>query len=94
MSHSRNPPPRGQGAARAKQMGLLLDLSPDGGMGGGGNEKELEAELLALMGGSQGKKGQEKVRIILFFTIIIIILTHYLLPILYEITSTDPTTRT
>uniref|UniRef100_UPI001EAEF4B8 LOW QUALITY PROTEIN: coiled-coil and C2 domain-containing protein 1A n=1 Tax=Oncorhynchus gorbuscha TaxID=8017 RepID=UPI001EAEF4B8 len=58
MSHSRNPPPRGQGAARAKQMGLLLDLSPDGG----GNEKELEAELLALMGGggSQGKKGTGK----------------------------------
>ncbi|XP_029545773.1 coiled-coil and C2 domain-containing protein 1A [Salmo trutta] len=58
MSHSRNPPPRGQGAARAKQMGLLLDLSPDGGMDGGGNEKELEAELLALMGGggSQGKR--------------------------------------
>ncbi|XP_045565581.1 coiled-coil and C2 domain-containing protein 1A [Salmo salar] len=60
MSHSRNPPPRGQGAARAKQMGLLLDLSPDGGMDGGGNEKELEAELLALMGGSQGKKGGGK----------------------------------
>ncbi|XP_071246035.1 coiled-coil and C2 domain-containing protein 1A isoform X1 [Salvelinus alpinus] len=60
MSHSRNPPPRGQGAARAKQMGLLLDLSPDGGMDGGGNEKELEAELLALMGGSQGTKGRGK----------------------------------
>lgn len=63
MSHSRNPPPRGQGAARAKQMGLLLDLSPDGGMDGGGNEKELEAELLALMGGggSQGKRGKAPV---------------------------------
>lgn len=44
------------------KMGLLLDLSPDGGMDGGGNEKELEAELLALMGGggSQGKKGTGK----------------------------------
>ncbi|CAB1344336.1 unnamed protein product [Coregonus sp. 'balchen'] len=63
MSHSRNPPPRGQGAARAKQMGLLLDLSPDGGMDEGGNEKELEAELLALMGGdgSQGKRGKAPV---------------------------------
>lgn len=42
------------------KMGLLLDLSPDGGMDGGGNEKELEAELLALMGGggSQGKRGK------------------------------------
>ncbi|KAF7657060.1 hypothetical protein LDENG_00032390 [Lucifuga dentata] len=61
MSRSRNPPPRGQGAARAKQMGLLLDL--DGGMDDGGNEEELEAELVMLMGGggggkSTGKKGE------------------------------------
>ncbi|XP_056264480.1 coiled-coil and C2 domain-containing protein 1A-like isoform X3 [Pseudoliparis swirei] len=60
MSRSRNPPPRGQGAARAKQMGLLLDLSPVGGMDDEGNDEELEAELLNLMGGgggsSQGKK--------------------------------------
>ncbi|XP_044047283.1 coiled-coil and C2 domain-containing protein 1A isoform X2 [Siniperca chuatsi] len=62
MSRSRNPPPRGQGAARAKQMGLLLDLSPDGGMNDEGNDEELEAELLNLVGGgggggrSQGKK--------------------------------------
>lgn len=33
-------------------MGLLLDLAPDGGLDdSGGNEEELEAELLALMGG-------------------------------------------
>ncbi|KAL2086157.1 hypothetical protein ACEWY4_017216 [Coilia grayii] len=50
MSRSRNPPQRGQGAARAKQMGLLLDLDPDGGMDGG-NDEALEAELLALVGG-------------------------------------------
>ncbi|KAF1394862.1 hypothetical protein PFLUV_G00005540 [Perca fluviatilis] len=60
MSRSRNPPPRGQGAARAKQMGLLLDLSPDGGMDDEGNDEDLEAELLNLVGGgggrSQGKK--------------------------------------
>ncbi|XP_054461204.1 coiled-coil and C2 domain-containing protein 1A [Anoplopoma fimbria] len=60
MSRSRNPPPRGHGAARAKQMGLLLDLSPDGGMDDEGNDEELEAELLSLVGGgggrSQGKK--------------------------------------
>ncbi|XP_053186857.1 coiled-coil and C2 domain-containing protein 1A [Scomber japonicus] len=66
MSRSRNPnPPRGQGAARAKQMGLLLDLSPDGGMDDDGNDEELEAELLSLMGGgggrSQGKKGEGRV---------------------------------
>ncbi|TKS69076.1 Coiled-coil and C2 domain-containing protein 1A [Collichthys lucidus] len=65
MSRSRNPLPRGQGAARAKQMGLLLDLSPDGGMNDDGNDEELEAELLNLMGGggggrSQGKKGEGK----------------------------------
>ncbi|XP_067296818.1 coiled-coil and C2 domain-containing protein 1A isoform X2 [Pseudorasbora parva] len=58
MSRSRNPPQKGQGAARAKQMGLLLDLAPDGGLDdSGGNEEELEAELLALMGGGGGGKG-------------------------------------
>ncbi|XP_060906128.1 coiled-coil and C2 domain-containing protein 1A [Labrus mixtus] len=63
MSRSRNPPSRGQGAARAKQMGLLLDLSPDGGMNDDGNDEDLEAELLNLVGGgggggrAQGKKG-------------------------------------
>uniref|UniRef100_A0A671TKV5 Coiled-coil and C2 domain-containing protein 1B n=1 Tax=Sparus aurata TaxID=8175 RepID=A0A671TKV5_SPAAU len=65
MSRSRNPPPRGQGAARAKQMGLLLDLSPDGGMNDEGNDDELEAELLNLVGGggggrSQGRKSEGK----------------------------------
>ncbi|XP_070842172.1 coiled-coil and C2 domain-containing protein 1A isoform X1 [Chaetodon trifascialis] len=66
MSRSRNPPPRGQGAVRAKQMGLLLDLSPDGGMNDEGNDEELEAELLNLVGGgggggrSQGRKGEGK----------------------------------
>lgn len=44
------------------QMGLLLDLSPDGGMDDEGNDDELEAELLNLVGGrkegrAQGKKG-------------------------------------
>uniref|UniRef100_A0A3Q1HBJ5 Coiled-coil and C2 domain-containing protein 1B n=1 Tax=Acanthochromis polyacanthus TaxID=80966 RepID=A0A3Q1HBJ5_9TELE len=57
MSRSRNPPPRGQGAARAKQMGLLLDLSPDGGMDDDGNDDELEAELLNLVGGGGGGGG-------------------------------------
>lgn len=87
MNRSRNPPQKGQGAARAKQvngasrfpflhhpihpiccwilwlwialevtllfqMGLLLDLTPDAGVDdSGGNEEELEAELLALIGG-------------------------------------------
>ncbi|XP_061625895.1 coiled-coil and C2 domain-containing protein 1A [Phyllopteryx taeniolatus] len=51
MNRSRNPPPRGQGAARAKQMGLLLDLTPDAGMDDDGNDEDLEAELNILMGG-------------------------------------------
>ncbi len=39
-------------------MGLLLDLAPDdGGLDdSGGNDEELEAELLALMGGG-GRSG-------------------------------------
>lgn len=45
-------------------MGLLLDLSPDGGMDDDGNDEALEAELLNLVGGgggrSQGKKGEGK----------------------------------
>ncbi|XP_053471351.1 coiled-coil and C2 domain-containing protein 1A [Ictalurus furcatus] len=62
MSRGRNPPQKGQGAARAKQMGLLLDLSPDAGLNDlGGNEKELEAELFALIGGgSAGLKGKKE----------------------------------
>uniref|UniRef100_A0A673GJG9 Coiled-coil and C2 domain-containing protein 1B n=1 Tax=Sinocyclocheilus rhinocerous TaxID=307959 RepID=A0A673GJG9_9TELE len=37
------------------QMGLLLDLAPDSGLDdSGGNDEELEAELLALMGGGGG----------------------------------------
>ncbi|TRY86065.1 hypothetical protein DNTS_030165 [Danionella cerebrum] len=56
MSRSRNPPQKGQGAARAKQMGLLLDLDPDAGLDvSGGNDAELEVELQALMGGGGGR---------------------------------------
>ncbi|XP_037361876.1 coiled-coil and C2 domain-containing protein 1A isoform X2 [Talpa occidentalis] len=43
----------GRGAAAARQLGLLVDLSPDGLMipEDGVNEEELEAEFLALVGG-------------------------------------------
>lgn len=49
-------------------MGLLLDLAPDGGMNDDGNDEDLEAELLSLVGGggdggggrSQGGKGGGK----------------------------------
>ncbi|KAK2818266.1 hypothetical protein Q7C36_022199 [Tachysurus vachellii] len=62
MSRSRNPPQKGQGAARAKQMGLLLDLSPDAALeDSGGNEEALEAELLSLIGGGgRGKQPGKK----------------------------------
>lgn len=60
MSRSRNPAPRGQGAARAKQMGLLLDLNPDGGMDDGGNDADLEAELMNLVGSGGGGRSQPK----------------------------------
>ncbi|XP_066563858.1 coiled-coil and C2 domain-containing protein 1A [Amia ocellicauda] len=53
MNRSRQPPrARGTGAAAARQMGLLLDLPPDGGVELGGNEADLETELLAIVGES------------------------------------------
>lgn len=60
MSRSRNPAPRGQGAARAKQMGLLLDLNPGGEMDDGGNDADLEAELMNLVGSGGGGRSQPK----------------------------------
>ncbi|XP_036097700.1 coiled-coil and C2 domain-containing protein 1A isoform X2 [Molossus molossus] len=47
------PGPPGRGAAAARQLGLLVDLSPDGLMipEDGINNEELEAEFLALVGG-------------------------------------------
>lgn len=48
------------------KMGLLLDLSPDGGLNDDGNDEDLEEELLKLMGGgggggrSQGRKNDHK----------------------------------
>ncbi|XP_032483842.1 coiled-coil and C2 domain-containing protein 1A isoform X2 [Phocoena sinus] len=53
--HKRKGPsgPPGRGAATARQLGLLVDLSPDGLMipEDGVNDQELEAEFLALVGG-------------------------------------------
>ncbi|XP_075857546.1 coiled-coil and C2 domain-containing protein 1A isoform X4 [Microcebus murinus] len=54
MHRRKGPPgPPGRGAAAARQLGLLVDLSPDGLMipEDGVNEEELEAEFLALVGG-------------------------------------------
>uniref|UniRef100_A0A8C9YTM3 Coiled-coil and C2 domain-containing protein 1B n=1 Tax=Sander lucioperca TaxID=283035 RepID=A0A8C9YTM3_SANLU len=59
-SQSEPPSPGSRGS-----MGLLLNLSPDGGMDDEGNDEDLEAELLNLVGGgggkSQGKKGEAPV---------------------------------
>lgn len=53
--HKRNGPqaPPGRGAVTARQLGLLVDFSPDGLMisEDGVNDEELEAEFLALVGG-------------------------------------------
>lgn len=53
--HKRNGPPAppGRGAVTARQLGLLVDFSPDGLMipEDGANDEELEAEFLALVGG-------------------------------------------
>nr|XP_036874871.1 coiled-coil and C2 domain-containing protein 1A-like [Manis javanica] len=53
--HKRKGPagPPGRGAAAARQLGLLVDLSPDDLMipEDGVNDAELEAEFLALVGG-------------------------------------------
>ncbi|XP_006874340.1 PREDICTED: coiled-coil and C2 domain-containing protein 1A [Chrysochloris asiatica] len=54
MHKRKGPPgPPGRGAAAARQLGLLVDLSPDGLIipEDGVNDEELEAEFLALMGG-------------------------------------------
>ncbi|XP_051684002.2 coiled-coil and C2 domain-containing protein 1A isoform X3 [Oryctolagus cuniculus] len=54
MNKRKGPPgPPGRGAAAARQLGLLVDLSPDGLImpEDGVNDEELEAEFLALVGG-------------------------------------------
>uniref|UniRef100_A0A2K5J3Q9 Coiled-coil and C2 domain-containing protein 1A n=1 Tax=Colobus angolensis palliatus TaxID=336983 RepID=A0A2K5J3Q9_COLAP len=54
MHKRKGPPgPPGRGAAAARQLGLLVDLSPDGLMipEDRVNDEELEAEFLALVGG-------------------------------------------
>ncbi|XP_041098022.1 LOW QUALITY PROTEIN: coiled-coil and C2 domain-containing protein 1A-like, partial [Polyodon spathula] len=69
MNRKAAPPrPKGQGAAAARQMGLLLDFSPEalalGGGAEGEGDPELEDELLALMrekpagGREPGHKGK------------------------------------
>ncbi|KYO25227.1 hypothetical protein Y1Q_0009014 [Alligator mississippiensis] len=64
MSKSRRPPPPPgpSGAAKARQMGLLVDFSPDGMMDNddGEDDNELEAEFMAIVGGQPNLKGKPK----------------------------------
>ncbi|XP_056276428.1 coiled-coil and C2 domain-containing protein 1B isoform X2 [Pseudoliparis swirei] len=59
----RAPPPRGQGAAAAKQMGLFVDLDPEEmmmGMEGSVDDPDLEAELAAITGSKAAAGGRAK----------------------------------
>uniref|UniRef100_A0A8C8VPQ2 Coiled-coil and C2 domain-containing protein 1B n=1 Tax=Pelusios castaneus TaxID=367368 RepID=A0A8C8VPQ2_9SAUR len=60
--NKRAPPPPGRsGAAKARQMGLLVDFSPDGMMDNEQeNSAELEAEFLAIVGGRPDSKEKPK----------------------------------
>uniref|UniRef100_K7G9E2 Coiled-coil and C2 domain containing 1A n=1 Tax=Pelodiscus sinensis TaxID=13735 RepID=K7G9E2_PELSI len=57
----RPPPPPGSGAARARQMGLLVDCSPEGMRNNNQvDDGELEAEFLAIVGGQPDSKEKPK----------------------------------
>ncbi|XP_032636241.1 coiled-coil and C2 domain-containing protein 1A isoform X2 [Chelonoidis abingdonii] len=59
--NTRPPPPPGRsGAAKARQMGLLVDFSPDGMMDNDEEDGELEAELIAIVGGRPDSKEKPK----------------------------------
>ncbi|XP_062975430.1 coiled-coil and C2 domain-containing protein 1A [Elgaria multicarinata webbii] len=58
MNRNRNPPPRGgKGTAAPRQMGLLMDFSPESMVPSEGeDDQELEAEFLAIVGGQPNGK--------------------------------------
>ncbi|XP_078090992.1 coiled-coil and C2 domain-containing protein 1A [Mustelus asterias] len=61
--NKKSPEPRGRGAARARQLGLLVDLSPDSMMmdvNGDENDADLEAELAAITGERPADRGKPK----------------------------------
>ncbi|XP_005310725.2 coiled-coil and C2 domain-containing protein 1A isoform X1 [Chrysemys picta bellii] len=63
MSKNRRPPPPPgrSGAAKARQMGLLVDFSPHGMMDNDKEEDgELESELIAIVGGQPDAKEKPK----------------------------------
>ncbi|XP_062454431.1 coiled-coil and C2 domain-containing protein 1A isoform X2 [Rhea pennata] len=61
MSQARRPPSRG-GTAAGRQMPLLMDFSPEAMMANdaGDDAAELEAELLAIVGGQPDPEGKPK----------------------------------
>ncbi|XP_078285675.1 coiled-coil and C2 domain-containing protein 1A isoform X2 [Rhinoraja longicauda] len=54
----RAPEPKGLGAARARQLGLLVDVSPD--VNDNENEVDLEAELAMITGQKPAGRGNQK----------------------------------
>ncbi|XP_051898018.1 coiled-coil and C2 domain-containing protein 1A isoform X2 [Pristis pectinata] len=59
----RAPEPKGRGAAKARQLGLLVDFSPDGMMmdvNDNENDADLEAELAMITGQKPAVKGNPK----------------------------------
>ncbi|XP_078387643.1 coiled-coil and C2 domain-containing protein 1A-like isoform X2 [Cetorhinus maximus] len=64
MNRNKRPPePKGRGAAKARQLGLLVDLSPDSmmmDMNGDENDADLEAELAAITGEKPANRGKPK----------------------------------
>ncbi|XP_033029967.1 coiled-coil and C2 domain-containing protein 1A isoform X1 [Lacerta agilis] len=57
MNRNKKPPSGGKGAAKPRQMALLLDFSPEGLMASDGeDDHELEAEFLTIVGGQPDPK--------------------------------------
>lgn len=56
----RAPEPKGQGVAKARQLGLLVDYGPDGMMDVNENEADLEAELAMITGQKPAGRGNTK----------------------------------
>ncbi|XP_067829220.1 coiled-coil and C2 domain-containing protein 1A isoform X2 [Heptranchias perlo] len=61
--NKRTPEPKGRGAAKARQLGLLVDFSPDGmtmDVSDGANDADLEAELAEITGEKPATRGKPK----------------------------------
>ncbi|XP_067877146.1 coiled-coil and C2 domain-containing protein 1A isoform X2 [Heterodontus francisci] len=61
--NKRSPEPKGSGAAKARQLGLLVDFSPDNMMmdvNDDENNADLEAELAAITGEKPASRGKPK----------------------------------